>query len=242
LMKKAESWEPSKFVPSKSGWKPSGDPKEVSLSSRYVVNIQIKEYEKIIKKYAKGDLLDLGCSSAPLYGVYKDLTTSVTCVDWTKTSHDRKYLDYEMDLNKKLKLKSDQFHTVLLTDVLEHIIEPQNLLGEIKRMLKKNGYLILTVPFFYWVHEAPHDYHRYTRYALEYYCRMSGMRVVELYPYGGAVEVLMDFIAKNIRFSRILSLIHFWVAKLITSSSLSRKLSSKTSERFPLGYILVAKK
>ncbi|OGC44539.1 hypothetical protein A2V54_02380 [candidate division WWE3 bacterium RBG_19FT_COMBO_53_11] len=244
-MKKAESWEPSKFVPSETGWGPSKDPKQVGLGSRYITQIAVKEYEKIIKKYAKGNLLDLGCGNAPLYGIYKDLVNSVTCVDWGK-SHNTSYLDYKMDLNRELKLKSNQFDTVLMTDVLEHIVEPKNLLIEVQRILRKRGKLILASPFLYALHEIPHDYHRYTRYSLEYYCRESGLKVIDLYPYGGLLEVFMDLVnktmARYLHFPKILLSFHCWVSNLVTSSRLGEKIRNRTSESFPLGYILIAEK
>lgn len=206
---------------------------------------QIREYEKVIRENVKGDLLDLGCGDVPFYGIYKELVDSVTCVDWKKSNNDI-YLDYKMDLNKKLELKSGSFNTVLMTDVFEHIAEPKSLLQEVNRVLRKGGKLILTVPFFYWLHRTPHDYHRYTRYALEYYCQESGLKVISLYPYGGLMDVFADLINKIIkiylRFPKIFVFAYCRLASLITSSRLGRKIYNSTSEIFPLGYILVAEK
>lgn len=239
-MKNENLWKPSKFVPTPRGWQPSPDPNQVGIGSRFITVIQIKEYEKLIRNYAQGNLLDLGCGSVPLYGIYKELISSITCVDWEETSHNGKYLDYEMDLNKKLSLKTGQFDTVILTDVLEHIFNPLGLLKEVRRVLKKDGKLILAVPFFYWLHEIPHDYHRYTKYALEKYCQEAGLEIVETYPYGGLAETILDITAKMFRFSRLVSRAHLWLAKRILSTFRTGKISA--AELFPLGYVLVAKK
>jgi len=70
--------------------------------------------------------------------------------------------------------------TVTLFQVLEHIAEPQQLLDEVYRILKPGGRLIITVPFMWHIHEAPHDYYRYTRYGLEYMLRKAGFLIIQV--------------------------------------------------------------
>lgn len=50
------------------------------------------------------------------------------------------------NLNKTLPLKDNEVDVVYCSEVIEHILEPQILLNEIKRVLKPNGYFILTTP------------------------------------------------------------------------------------------------
>jgi SAM-dependent methyltransferase len=57
--------------------------------------------------------------------------------------------------------------TVLLLEVLEHVRDACAVLGEIARVLKPGGVLLLSVPFLYPLHDAPHDYRRYTAPGLE---------------------------------------------------------------------------
>lgn len=53
------------------------------------------------------------------------------------------------DLNKeKLPFADDFFDVVIFTDVVEHLISPLVVLKEAKRVLKKDGRLIITVPNF----------------------------------------------------------------------------------------------
>ena len=241
-MKNTESWKPTKFIYMANRWQSDRSGKYVSPGSRYIAGIQIREYVRILERYARGDLLDIGCGNVPLYGVYKDLVGSVTCVDWSNTLHKNVYLDYEMDLNERLSLEDGSFDTVVLTDVLEHIADPALLLSEVERILRRGGRALITVPFFTWLHEVPHDYHRYTEFALRHYANKAGLQVKELSPYGGSPEVLMDFIAKHLRFSKLFSATHNLVANLLTNNAISRKISLKTSKLFPLGYVLVLEK
>jgi len=58
-------------------------------------------------------------------------------------------------------------NTVLMLDVLEHVPHPRKALSEGHRCLQKNGTLILIVPFLYPIHDAPHDYRRWSIYGLK---------------------------------------------------------------------------
>lgn len=57
---------------------------------------------------------------------------------------------------------------ILCTEVLEHLHSPWIAISEMKRVLKPGGKLILTTRFIFPIHEAPHDYYRYTEYGLKH--------------------------------------------------------------------------
>jgi len=50
------------------------------------------------------------------------------------------------DLEKKLKYKNNSFDKIIFLDVLEHLANRDQILGEIKRILKSDGLLFLGVP------------------------------------------------------------------------------------------------
>ena len=60
---------------------------------------------------------------------------------------------------------------VLCTEVLEHLPEPQKAIDEMFRVLKPGGQLLLTTRFLFPIHDAPHDYFRYTKYGLRHLLR-----------------------------------------------------------------------
>jgi len=241
-MKNKHLWKPSKFVMTNRGLSASSDLNEVGIGSRFVASIQAKAYEELINLHSFGFLLDLGCGKVPLYEVYRKHVSDNTCIDWLNSSHDVKHGDYYFDLNKELPLSSESFDTILITDVLEHILCADLLWSEMKRLLKPGGKIILGVPFLYCVHESPYDYNRYTEYKLKYYCIKNNLEIVYLEPYGGAPEVILDIIAKNLIFSKVLSNIHLFVSKLFIKSPLGKRISNSTLRKFPLGYCLVARK
>jgi hypothetical protein len=104
----------------------------------------------------------------------------------------------------------------------------------------------MNVPFYYWLHEQPYDYYRYTEYALRRFARQCALDIVRLDRIGGTPEILADLFAKNIRFIPLLgksmaSVIQC-IAHFFVKTKLGKKISRKTSESFPLGYFLVVVK
>jgi SAM-dependent methyltransferase len=67
---------------------------------------------------------------------------------------------------------------VLCTEVLEHLPEPQRAIDEIYRVLQPGGELLLTTRFLFPIHDAPHDYFRFTKYGLRHLLRR--FEIVEL--------------------------------------------------------------
>lgn len=241
-MKNIKEWRPGKFVLKKGKLQATTDQNQIASSSRFIADIQASVYQRIINDYAKNHLLDLGCGNVPLYGVYKDKVKSVTCIDWGNSVLDLSHIDLEADLNQRLEVSSSSFDTVLLTDVLEHIEKPDLLFSEISRILKSGGYLLLTVPFFYPIHGEPYDFHRYTEYKLKSMCDENSLEIIELSPYAGLIEINLHFINYISSFSRYFSVFVYWLSKGFISLPYMKKISKKTSKRFPLGYTLVAKK
>src|SRR5258705_3003446 len=82
--------------------------------------------------------------------------------------------DIVADLNQRLPIPDGVADTVVSFQVLEHLNEPQTMLDEAHRILAPGGCLVLAVPFQWWVHEAPHDYFRYTRFGLRHLLTKAG--------------------------------------------------------------------
>ena len=70
-----------------------------------------------------------------------------------------------------LGIASGAFDVVLCTEVLEHLPEPQQAIDEIFRVLRPGGDLLLTTRFLFPIHDAPHDYFRFTKYGLRHLLR-----------------------------------------------------------------------
>lgn len=248
-MKQVDRWRPTKFVPAGDGYRASRDSREVAPASRMITDRLATVYPEALRHHARGRLLDLGCGTVPLFDAYRRLVTDVVCVDWAArggVSH----LDLAMDLNERIPLPDGRFDTVLATDVFEHIARPAHLFEEVSRLLAPDGVMIAGVPFLYWIHEEPHDYYRYTEFALARLCAGSGLTVISVEPYGGAPEVVFDTLGKTFSYGalgasmlgRWLTTITVSLGDLLLATRVAHRVSQATAHSLPLGYCLVARK
>lgn len=128
-------------------------------------------------------VLDAGAGDAP-YAALLAHCDHVT-QDWPGSVHEgSKAADVIADLHE-LPLEGATFDAVLCTEVLEHVAEPERALGEIARVLKPGGRVLVTVPFVTELHEEPHDHYRYTSWGLRGLLRRAGFTDVEVVPSTG---------------------------------------------------------
>jgi SAM-dependent methyltransferase len=99
-----------------------------------------------------------------------------------------------------LGLADAAFDVVLCTEVLEHLPEPQRAVDEMFRVLRPGGTLLLTTRFLFPIHDAPHDYFRFTKYGLRHLLRR--FIIVELQEETdsvGAIAVLLQRLGMQAR-------------------------------------------
>jgi SAM-dependent methyltransferase len=137
----------------------------------------------------QGRVLDLGCGTAPYREDILLVADEYVGVDWPGTMHDTRRVDVFADLSLPLPFPAECADTVTVFKVLEHLREPALFLGECFRVLRPGGRLIILVPFLHQVHEAPHDYYRYTRFGLEYLLTRSGFTEVSVHEKTGFWEM-----------------------------------------------------
>lgn len=145
---------------------------------------------------ARGMLLDIGCGQKPYAPLFAATVDRHLGIDYPATVDQHMSAGYEppqVDIygsGDALPLADRSVNTVLCTQVLEHSPEPDRTLGEIARVLRPDGILILTAPQEWGLHQAPHDYFRYTRYGLRYLAEKHGLVVEYIRPRGGLWAVL----------------------------------------------------
>ena len=223
-----------------------------------------KEAINEAKKYAKGKLIDIGCGRMPYRKELEPLVSSYTGVDHPKVSK-----LYKSDIKpeiladaKKLPFRNSYFDIALLIQVLEHVDSPEQVIKEAARVLKPNGVLILSVPFFYPLHDMPHDFGRYTETALKTFIENSSLKIVKIKTQGGFFEfwlqMLSTFLVKRINdmildnktrsFLLLPPVIIFSILIILVNNLLMVMISfisqafPKYPNYFPLDYLIVAKK
>ena len=124
-------------------------------------------------------LLDLGSGEGSFVSVCKDYNINAFALD--AYSHK---IDFELD---KIPFESNQFDFITLTSVIEHIKSPKNLLIEIRRVLNKDGYLIITTPNFKYSHKIffddPTHVKPYTNKSIVKILNFYGFEVIKTVPF-----------------------------------------------------------
>jgi SAM-dependent methyltransferase len=241
-MKNRAQWQATKFELHHGRLRGSRDPRELGIGSRLISDLVAAQYQAHLPGHARGALLDLGCGKVPLYAAYAPHVVEITCVDWAPGAH----IDQSCDLSQPLPFERERFDTIILSDVLEHMPEPELLWREMTRVLAPQGKIIMNVPFYYSVHAHPHDYYRYTNFALERFVKINGLELVCLEPIGGIVEIMADLLAKALsklpRVGPPLAMATQFVVGRFGRTRLGARVARVSSRHFPFGYFLIAQR
>jgi SAM-dependent methyltransferase len=139
------------------------------------------EYRSLRGVSLSGDVLDLGGSRGSEYHRLFSGTFSV------ETANISAGADITCDFEEPLPIKSGRYDVVLLINVLEHIFEYRQLLGEAARILRPRGRVVIVVPFLFPYHPSPNDFHRYTATGLSRALTLAGFEDVECAALGSGV-------------------------------------------------------
>ncbi|WP_457675774.1 class I SAM-dependent methyltransferase [Thiolapillus sp.] len=82
--------------------------------------------------------------------------------------------------------------SVLLLEVMEHVPDYRAVMRECRRVLSADGRLFLSVPFVYPVHDAPHDYHRFTVHGLVSELEQAGFEIEDMQAHGNSIVVAIQ--------------------------------------------------
>lgn len=143
-------------------------------------------------------VLDAGSGS----GIYKSLFSHARYESADFMQVDKQYgeVTYVCDL-ANIPIEDRRFDFILFTQTMEHLKEPQRVLQELMRLLKSGGRILYTGPLFYEEHEQPHDYFRYTQFALRYLFQEAGLTIEKLdwlEGYFGTVAYQLTSAARNL--------------------------------------------
>ncbi len=127
---------------------------EGSLAAREVYFDRLR-YKIALKLISGLDIrgkkvLDIGCGAGEFSAILKEKGSLPVCLDINIRNMQKvKALGLPAmvhDINQKLPLESESFDFAISLEVIEHIPNAEFHLSEIYRILKKDGYLILSTP------------------------------------------------------------------------------------------------
>lgn len=187
LERQQETWKPPLFRPVHSA------PDRVLAAVRRFVDLQAGSIYRdlaVLLPARRGTILDVGCGAQP----FRPLVRSDAKYMGIDTADAKDHFGYELPdttyySGDTWPVADASVDTVLCTETLEHVMEPQPFLLQAGRCLKPGGLLILTVPFAARWHFIPYDYWRYTPSGLKHLMQRAGFERIEVYPRGNALTV-----------------------------------------------------
>lgn len=163
----------------------------------------------------EGVILDVGCGYMP----YKSIILS-------PPSRAVRYIGLDLCGNtfvpdivwdgRFIPLADSSVDSAMLTEVLEHCPDAESVLKEVHRVLRPGGFLFLTVPFIWPIHDIPHDEFRYTPFALHSILEQAGFLNPTIEATGGRHAVLALTLGLWVRRRPLTSRIHVVTKALLS--------------------------
>ncbi len=145
------------------------------LLNRALYNELARQTGKRLPLGNEGRVLDVGCGSQPYRSLFDGRCSKYFGADYYVTGTDATRAAADV-----LPYRDDEFETVVLFQVLEHVPRPWKVVEECARVLKPGGFLLASVPFIFPHHPSPNDYYRYTHEGLANLAEQSGLEIREI--------------------------------------------------------------
>lgn len=205
------------------------------------------------RPFARGRLLDIGCGVKP-YREFFGATQHIG-IDWPNSKHKLDVQAYASA--ESIPFADNSFDTVLCTEVIEHLRHPALAVREMARVLKSDGHLILSAPFFHEMHEEPFDFFRFTLMGFGVLAEEAGLETLFIGERGGDGAVIANlwFRFLNRRLGGAMrrlpvlggamrALLLTWPQNLLAAVAEKKAPADalKKPSKTTLGYVLVARK
>lgn len=125
-------------------------------------------------------IADVGAGDSPYRELFEHC--DYLAVDWDQSVHSGASRVDVVSAADHIALPAKSVDAALLTQVLEHVPDPQAVLQDVHRILRVDGRVYLTVPLIWELHELPHDYYRYTPASLRLLLENTGFADIEVNP------------------------------------------------------------
>ena len=198
---------------------------------RTLFNWRIREHTKDLR----GIVVDLGSGKNASYGRYMaSRPEKIINIDINPDTNP----EIVADINKPLSLPDGFADTVFLFSIIYILENPEEVLKEIRRVLKSDGRLLMSAPFIFNEAKEPSDYWRFTSSGIYKLLHGAGFNEIEIEPIGERFTAAAYLTS---------SIFIFWPVKLliyILAISLDKLMPEKIKLKSPapIGYFITAKK
>ncbi|MFN9710490.1 MAG: methyltransferase domain-containing protein [Bacteroidota bacterium] len=141
--------------------------------------------------FMKGRMMDFGCGSKPYKSIFE--TKEYIGVDFHGEghSHENEKIDVFYD-GHTLPFPSDHFDSIFSSEVFEHVFNLEEIIPEIKRVMKPGGFILVTCPFAIAEHEQPNDFARYSSFAIKHLFSKHDFEIIHYEKIGNEFETIMQ--------------------------------------------------
>jgi SAM-dependent methyltransferase len=141
--------------------------------------------------YMHGKMMDFGCGSKPYKSLFNVKEYIGVDYEGQGHSHANEQIDVLYD-GITLPFPDNYFDSIFSTEVFEHIFNLEDILVEIKRVMKPGARILVTCPFAIPEHEQPNDFGRYTSFGIKHLFEKNNFKILEYEKIGNHFEALVQ--------------------------------------------------
>lgn len=156
-----------------------------------------KSFSQVVHSQANNSVLDVGCGSMPYKDLFHPDCTYIGLEINQERNQGHSFATHLYD-GKVIPFPDRSFDIVFLSQVLEHVPNPQSLLHEINRVLKPKGTLVLSIPFLWPEHEQPWDFQRYTSFGIRSLLEGAGLKILSIQKLNPGFAALLQLHVESI--------------------------------------------
>ncbi len=159
---------------------------------RIFLDYYLHKHSKLIN----GNVFDIGGEKFNKRGKFNINKFKFNCT-YVNNNPDTKP-DIIADISK-INLSSNVADTIIVTETLEYVNDINLALKELKRISKKNGYLLISIPFLNSIHgDKDKDSARYTESFLHSIFKRYNLKIINFHRMGGLGSVIFDLIRSHL--------------------------------------------
>lgn len=182
-------------------------PNNTILSFNYHNVRHIREFLKAFKETLDSDdliIADIGSGKIPYAPIFFDKACKYYAVD-TPTiikNSDNINITKIGGFAENIPLPSKSVDLVLSNQVLEHVLDPDQSVKEVYRILKPGGIFVGSVPHISPVHLEPYDFRRFTDLGLQKLLQDNGFLITALEGNGGVFSAIALILSMDMLLSK----------------------------------------
>ncbi|MFA7209285.1 MAG: class I SAM-dependent methyltransferase [Parcubacteria group bacterium] len=148
---------------------------------------------------------------------------------------------------EKMQFEDESFDTIKATELFEHVEDPEQGINECCRVLKEDGYFIISMPFLYPIHGDPFDYQRWTGKKWNDVLLKNKFKIEKIEMIGYFFTVLAEMIKTLIKLSpallRYLGYLSYPALDLLVKLD-DLKIINKNNKlnKYTTGFFIIARK